>query len=291
MELVSAKEGSAGQGGDAELDLYVRRDKPVEFGPTPAADYVSAGPGGLEWVVVPKAKAAAGNWFIAVASRDAAVADYSVKVRPLEESSFRVDAGEARTFVAPGSSGEGLPWLDPEELVVSVPAGQSTVWARVIAQDSEAKVEVYLRAAKRVEVEGRLVSADASSGPSAASGRVSISTPAAGDYFVAVRNLRPSQVIYELKIGFGLKAYRGDPDENGSIDINDAIVILARLFQGGGTICMAAADVDGNGGVNVADVTFLLSYLFQGGIQPAAPFPRCDALGGITDDCTGTGCR
>ena len=56
---------------DSNLDLFIRRDTPVEFGPQVIADASSAGPAGLETIAVPRSKAVAGKYYIAVASRAA----------------------------------------------------------------------------------------------------------------------------------------------------------------------------------------------------------------------------
>ncbi|MFN0057833.1 MAG: S8 family peptidase [Planctomycetota bacterium] len=67
---------------------------------------------------------------------------------------------------------------------------------------------------------------------------------------------------------------RGDPDRSGApLDITDAIVILAALFQGGVLPCADAADVDDSGALDLPDAIYLLNYLFAGGPSPAQPFP------------------
>src|SRR5262245_31769897 len=69
---------------------------------------------------------------------------------------------------------------------------------------------------------------------------------------------------------------RGDVDENGPVDIADAIGILNDLFLGiGNANCIEAKEADDNGGLNITDAIFLLRYLFEGGREPPPPFPDC----------------
>ncbi len=69
---------------------------------------------------------------------------------------------------------------------------------------------------------------------------------------------------------------RGDCNDDGWIDISDAICILIYLFLGGANPgCIAVADTNGDGAANVSDAAYLLNYLFLRGVAPAAPFPEC----------------
>ena len=62
---------------------------------------------------------------------------------------------------------------------------------------------------------------------------------------------------------------RGDASGNGSIDLGDAIQILAHLFGGDPIGCRDAIDIDDDGIANIADPIGLLQYLFNGGEPPA----------------------
>ena len=69
---------------------------------------------------------------------------------------------------------------------------------------------------------------------------------------------------------------RGDVDQSGRIEITDAVLVLEKLFRGGGAIsCDDSADADDDGALTVADPISLLIGLFRGGPPPAAPFPDC----------------
>ena len=66
--------------------------------------------------------------------------------------------------------------------------------------------------------------------------------------------------------------HRGDPDDNGAIQLTDGIFILNFLFLGGGSpACFDAADADDNGSVQLTDGIFILNFLFLGGDAPPAP--------------------
>jgi len=89
---------------------------------------------------------------------------------------------------------------------------------------------------------------------------------------------------------FGRNRYsfvRGDVNEDGRIDLGDAISILNYLFLPGspGPWCEDAADVEDDGMVTVGDAIYLLSFLFASGSQPKEPFPEAGL------DETGDGLR
>ena len=67
---------------------------------------------------------------------------------------------------------------------------------------------------------------------------------------------------------------RGDADDNGSVNLADAILVLDYLYTGGGApSCLDAADIDASLHVNLGDPVYLLSYLFVGGPPPPSPSP------------------
>jgi hypothetical protein len=71
---------------------------------------------------------------------------------------------------------------------------------------------------------------------------------------------------------------RGDSNQDGGVNIADAIYILQRLFAGGDPIlCQEAADTNDDDGVNIADGIYILQRLFAGGNPIPAPGP--DACG------------
>ncbi len=67
---------------------------------------------------------------------------------------------------------------------------------------------------------------------------------------------------------------RGDANDDGSVDLADAIYVLFYLFQGGSTpYCADASDTNDNGVVEISDPIGVLQYLFQNGAPIAAPYP------------------
>lgn len=68
---------------------------------------------------------------------------------------------------------------------------------------------------------------------------------------------------------------RGDADNNGKLDMTDAIFILRHLYQGGeAPLCEDAADADDTGVIALTDAVRILSFLFRGGPPPLFPFPE-----------------
>jgi len=74
---------------------------------------------------------------------------------------------------------------------------------------------------------------------------------------------------------------RGDGDDTGILNINDAFVVLERLTGYRALnasslperFCPDAMDADASGQIDVSDAVYLLEYLFLGGAPPALPFP------------------
>ena len=92
-----------------------------------------------------------------------------------------------------------------------------------------------------------------------------------GGVSIAVRHdLTPVQLIVPTLF------VRGDVNQNGLVNVADAVVLLRRMFgidpQGD---CFATGDTDGDGDLDVSDVIHILRWLFVSGDSPAAPFPSC----------------
>lgn len=69
---------------------------------------------------------------------------------------------------------------------------------------------------------------------------------------------------------------RGDPNDDGRVNIADPIWIINELFRNGRpTTCRDTADATDDGLVDLSDVMFLIEYRFLGGPRPEAPFPDC----------------
>ncbi|MEC7922604.1 MAG: hypothetical protein VX496_04285 [Planctomycetota bacterium] len=88
---------------------------------------------------------------------------------------------------------------------------------------------------------------------------------------------------------------RGDVDDNGFVNLTDAVSLLLYLFQQGNEPnCTDSTDIDDNGFVNLTDGVSLLNHLFRAGPAPQAPgFLECgvdptadDGLG----NCSSSAC-
>jgi hypothetical protein len=82
---------------------------------------------------------------------------------------------------------------------------------------------------------------------------------------------------------------RGDANEDGVLDISDAVAALAGLFPAPGlplVDCLDAADANDDGTFDIADPIALLAGLFGSGGDPAPPYPGC----GTDPTADGIGC-
>ncbi len=68
---------------------------------------------------------------------------------------------------------------------------------------------------------------------------------------------------------------RGDCNDDGYVDISDAIGILFFQFMGSALSCVDAADADDDSETGITDVIYLLSHLFLEGPVPRDPYPGC----------------
>jgi len=67
---------------------------------------------------------------------------------------------------------------------------------------------------------------------------------------------------------------RGDANEDGRLDVSDAVAILNGLFGARPIRCADAADSNDDGATDISDGIHLLQGLFLGGPSPASPYPR-----------------
>jgi hypothetical protein len=76
----------------------------------------------------------------------------------------------------------------------------------------------------------------------------------------------------------GASFVRGDPNEDGCVNLADVVWIVNELVRGGPpTPCARAADANSDGRRDLSDAIYLARYLFVGGPVVAPPFPECDA--------------
>lgn len=71
---------------------------------------------------------------------------------------------------------------------------------------------------------------------------------------------------------------RGDSNDDGAVNLTDAIHTLLFLFTGGETpTCLKSADANDDGQVEIGDPIATLLFVFLGGSAPPAPFSVCAA--------------
>ena len=82
---------------------------------------------------------------------------------------------------------------------------------------------------------------------------------------------------------------RGDANDDGNVDIADAIFMLYSLMLNGPqSSCADATDSNDSGSHDIADAVFILSYQFAGGNAPPSPGP--DGCGVDATPNDGMGC-
>ncbi len=94
-----------------------------------------------------------------------------------------------------------------------------------------------------------------------------------------------AELIYSAP---GTTFLRGDVDRSGSRSVLDPIRIIRWLFEGAEIACEESADVDDDGAVEITDALVLLGYLFAAGppLAPPSARPALD-LDGDPLACTG----
>ena len=61
----------------------------------------------------------------------------------------------------------------------------------------------------------------------------------------------------------------GDADNGASVDIGDALFIIAFIFSGGpNPVCQDEADADGSNSIDIGDALHIISYIFTSGADP-----------------------
>ena len=74
--------------------------------------------------------------------------------------------------------------------------------------------------------------------------------------------------------GAGARTFvRGDTNDDGRLNITDAVGILRFLLEGAQHSCPDATDVNDDGVTNITDAIRLVDYLYARGEAPSAPFP------------------
>jgi hypothetical protein len=82
------------------------------------------------------------------------------------------------------------------------------------------------------------------------------------------------EAFFEVGESHDASFIRGDANDDGHVDMSDAIHVLGHLFLGGpAPYCADAADANDNGLVQLSDPITVLQVLFQGTGSIAEPYP------------------
>lgn len=68
----------------------------------------------------------------------------------------------------------------------------------------------------------------------------------------------------------------GDANSDGTVDISDAVFLIAYIFSGGGApadcvIPHGMGDANGDSAVDISDAVYLIAHIFSGGDAPHCP--------------------
>ena len=87
---------------------------------------------------------------------------------------------------------------------------------------------------------------------------------------------------------------RGDPNDDGKVDISDSLFILGCKFLGTGCPgCRDAGDLNDSGDMDISDAVHGLNFLFSGGRPPGYPGPTAcgsDLTEDALPECNYSGC-
>ena len=96
-----------------------------------------------------------------------------------------------------------------------------------------------------------------------------------GAAFEELLELDAPELSFDVLEPHNTSFLRGDSNDDGSVDVSDAVAVLGYLFQGGNApYCADAADANDDGSVDIGDPIVILRSLFQGSARIRAPYPR-----------------
>ncbi|MBI4585657.1 MAG: hypothetical protein HY717_16725 [Planctomycetes bacterium] len=79
--------------------------------------------------------------------------------------------------------------------------------------------------------------------------------------------------------------HRGDPNNDGDMDVSDAIFLLRFLYLDSiEPACLESADVNNDGLIELQDSINILNFVFKGNVQFADPGPLFRSCGPDSDD-------
>ena len=96
-----------------------------------------------------------------------------------------------------------------------------------------------------------------------------------GAAFEELLELNAPELSFDVLEPHNARFLRGDSNDDGQVDVSDAVAVLGYLFQGGeAPYCADAADANDDGSVDIGDSIVILRSLFQGTARIRAPYPR-----------------
>jgi hypothetical protein len=102
---------------------------------------------------------------------------------------------------------------------------------------------------------------------------ITITAPALGETRDVEVEVFSSAGSGALASGFIYGFQRGDANDDGAVDISDALRLLTHLFgPADAPPCRDAGDADDSESLEVTDAVRILDFLFRGGPEPLAPF-------------------
>ena len=93
--------------------------------------------------------------------------------------------------------------------------------------------------------------------------------------FEELLELDAPELSFDVREPHNARFLRGDSNDDGFVDISDAVSVLGYLFQGGNApYCADAADANDDGQVDIGDPILILRSLFQRSARIRPPYPR-----------------
>lgn len=98
------------------------------------------------------------------------------------------------------------------------------------------------------------------------SGTTSPDFPMSSEAHDATHNGNEDAFILKLR-----PALCGDANGDATVDISDAVYLIAYIFSGGSAPNpVLAGDANCDGSVDISDAVYLIAYIFSGGLAPCA---------------------
>jgi hypothetical protein len=91
------------------------------------------------------------------------------------------------------------------------------------------------------------------------------------DYLLQVAEARAWAVAESLIVDFDCNCLPGDANEDGTVNIGDAVYVIAYVFKGGPAptpYAMCSGDANCDGQCNIGDAVYVIAYVFKGGPAP-----------------------